>query len=203
MTNIKNNTDSERRRFFRIDDEIGLEYDLITEEDYQNAPEELLQAKQTAFTLSAEFATLNNELSPVLNNIRTSYPEFAQYLEFLNNKIDAISSRLLEEEIDNLDDNICTANISASGIAFKCEQSPPDNQPLKLRIILLPEKIGVEIYGRVQEKLRSPEQKKNGIICIDFEHIRYEDQELMIKHNLNRQMQLLRERNEEDQGNNS
>lgn len=89
-------------------------------------------------------------------------------------------------------------NLSASGIAFKCEEGLPDNQPVKLRIILLPEKIGVIIYGRVQDRLRSAEQIKDGVVCIDFEHIRYDDQELMIKHNLNKQMQLLRQRNEEE-----
>lgn len=198
MNIINNDNDKERRRFFRIDDEIGLEYDLISEEEYLNAPEELAQTKQTAFSLRAEFATLNNEINPTLNSIRNVHPEIGQYLDFLNSKIDTISSRLLEEEIENLEENICTANISASGIAFKPEKPLTDNQPLRLRIILLPEKIGVVIFGRVQEKLRSAEQKDNNIICIDFEHIRYDDQELMIKHNLNRQMQLLRKRNEED-----
>ena len=196
--NNKNQTESERRRFFRIDDEVGLEYELISEEEYKNAPEELEQIKQSAFSLSAEFATLNNEFNPTLNGIRTTHPEIAQYLELLNNKIDSISTHFLEEEIDDLDENTYMVNISASGIAFKPEQDFTDNQPIKLRIILLPEKVGVFIYGRVQEKLRSPEQKKNGVVCIDFEHIRYDDQELMIKHNLNKQMQLLRQRNEEE-----
>jgi len=191
-------TESERRRFFRIDDEVGLEYDLISEDEYQNAPQELEQIKQSAFSLSAEFATLNNEYNPTLNGIRNTHPEIAQYLELLNNKIDAISTHFLEEEIDDLEENTCMVNLSASGIAFKCEQIFADNQPLKLRIILLPEKVGVFIYGRVQEKLRSAEQKKQGIVCVDFEHIRYDDQELMIKHNLNKQMQLLRQRNEDE-----
>ena len=191
-------TESERRRFFRIDDEVGLEYDLISEDEYKNAPQELEQIKQSAFSLSAEFATLNNEYNPTLNGIRNTHPEIAQYLELLNNKIDAISTHFLEEEIDDLEENTCMVNLSASGIAFKCEQDFADNQPLKLRVILLPEKVGVFIYGRVQEKLRSAEQKKQGIVCVDFEHIRYDDQELMIKHNLNKQMQLLRQRNEDE-----
>jgi len=194
----KEQTESERRRFFRIDDEVGLEYDLISEDEYKNAPQELEQIKQSAFSLSAEFATLNNEYNPTLNGIRNTHPEIAQYLELLNNKIDAISAHFLEEEIDDLEENTCMVNLSASGIAFKCEQNLSDNQPLKLRIILLPEKVGVFIYGRVQEKLRSAEQKKQGIVCVDFEHIRYDDQELMIKHNLNKQMQLLRQRNEDE-----
>jgi hypothetical protein len=197
MTDKIEPSESERRRFFRIDDEVGLEYDLISEEEYKTAPEELEQIKQTAFSLSAEFATLNNEYNPTLNSIRNSQPEVAQYLDLLNRKIDSISSKFLEEEIEGLEENTRLVNLSASGIAFKCNDNLPDAQPLKLRIILLPEKIGVVIFGRVQDKLRSAEQRKEGVICVDFEHIRYEDQELMIKHNLNKQMLILRQRNEE------
>jgi len=198
MTDKKEQSESERRRFFRIDDEVGFEYELISEEEYKTAPEELEKIKQTAFSLTAEFATLNNEFNPLLNSIRNSQPEIAQYMDLLNRKIDAISSKFLEEEIEGLEENTRMVNLSASGIAFKCKTGLADNQPLKLRIILLPEKIGVVIFGRVQDRLRSAEQKKNDIICIDFEHIRYDDQELMIKHNLNKQMQLLRQRNEEE-----
>jgi hypothetical protein len=194
----KKEQDSERRRFFRIDDEVGLEYQQVSEEEYKNAPEELAKTKQSTFSLSADFATLNNEYNPALNSIRGSHPEIAQYLELLNNKIDAIGAQLLTEEIDNLDEKTCLVNLSASGIAFKCSDKLADNQPVKLRIILLPEKIGVVIYGRVQDRLRSTEQKQQGIVCIDFEHILYDDQELMIKHNLNKQMLLLRKRNEEN-----
>ena len=196
MTN-KNQSDSERRRFFRIDDEISLEYDFINEEEYANAPAELEKIEKSSFSLSSIFATLNNEHAPTLNSIRTAEPEIAQYLDLLNKKIDYINAHLLEEEVNDLKENICTVNLSASGIAFKSQNNIPDNQPVKLRIILLPEKIGVTIYGRAQENLLSPEQKKMGITCIDFEHIRYADQELMIKHNLNKQMQQLRERNED------
>jgi len=161
----KEQPESERRRFFRIDDEVGLEYQLVSEEEYKNAPEELEKTKQSAFSLSADFATLNSEYSPALNSIRNTHPEIAQYLELLNNKIDSISAQLLEEEIDDLDENTCMVNLSASGIAFKCSETLTDNQPVKLRIVLLPEKIGVVIYGRAQHRLRSAEQK-NKALCV-------------------------------------
>ena len=196
--NKEDQKDNERRRFFRIDDEIGLEYYLVSEDEYSNAPELLSQLKQSAFSLSAEFFTLNNEHNTTLNSIRNTHPEIAEYLEIINKKIDSISTHFLEDEIDDLDENIHTVNLSASGIAFKCNEKINDAQAVKLRLILLPEKIGITVYGRAQDNLRSEEQKKEGVICIDFEHILYDDQELMIKHNLNKQMLLLRQRNEDE-----
>ena len=140
MTDNKDQSESERRRFFRIDDEVGLEYNFISEAEYKTAPEELEKIKQTAFSLSAEFATLNNEFNPTLNSIRNSHPEIAQYLDLLNKKIDSISTRFLEEEIEGLEESTRMVNLSASGIAFKCDTDLPNEQPVKLRIILLPEK---------------------------------------------------------------
>lgn len=196
-----NQSENERRRFFRIDDEIGLEYELLSEEEYKKAPEELETIKQTPFSLSAEFATLNNDHYPLLNSIRNNDPDIAQYLELLNTKIDAINTQLLEEEVDDIEEHTYLVNLSASGIAFKCQEKLNDKQALKLSIILLPEKVGIVVYGRSEDKLRSAEQTKNDITCINFEHLRYDDQELMIKHNLNKQMQQLRQRNEEEQDN--
>ncbi len=194
----KEKDNNERRRFFRIEDEICLDYEIISEEEYNNAPEELAKIKQSAFSLSANFASLNNEYNPMLNSIKHSSPEIGQYLDLLNQKIDSLGQQLLEDENPCADGNTIKVNLSASGIAFQCNEKPKDGQGMKLKIILLPEKIGVVIYGKVQHCLQSDEQRKNNIICIDFEHIRYDDQELMIKHNLNKQMQELRQRSEDE-----
>jgi len=195
---INDQTNDERRRFFRIEDEICLDYEVITEEEYRNAADELAKIKQSAFSLSATFAALNNEYNPILNSIKHSSPEIGQYLDLLNRKIDSLGQQLLEEENPCSDGNTIKVNLSASGIAFQCDEKLKDSQGMKLKIILLPEKIGVITYGRVQHCLQSKSQRESNIICIDFEHIRYDDQELMIKHNLNKQMQELRQRSENE-----
>ena len=187
--------ENERRRFFRIDDEVCLEYDLISEEAYANAPTELAQIQQSSFGLSANFASLNFEYNPILNSIRSSHTEIAQYFDFINRKLDALSQHLLEEEIPCENSRKQIVNISASGIAFKSQEKLKDNQPLRLRIVLLPEKIGIMVFGRVNHS----NKKDKDLVSIDFEHIRHDDQELMIKHNLNKQMQELRQRSEDNE----
>lgn len=187
----------ERRRFFRIDDEVCLEYELISEQEYSNAPQELEQVQQSSFGLSADFAFMNFEYSPILNSIRSAHPEIGQYLDFINRKLDALSQRLLEEEIPCENSNKQLVNISASGIAFNSSDELEDNQPLRIRLVLLPEKVGILVFGRVVHNHTSDSDRN--LISIDFEHIRYDDRELMIKHNLNKQMQELRQRSEDHQ----
>ncbi len=191
------NEAGERRRFFRIDDKICLEYTILSDDEFKAAPEMLAQNKLSAFSLSAEFATLNNSFHPMLNSIKHSSPEIGQYLELLNNKIDALSQQLLTDELPCSESDMYQANLSASGIAFNCSENLAIGSKLKLKIILLPEKIGILVFGTV--KNCTPNQDSTYHIGVDFEHISYEDQELMIKHNLNKQMLDLRERAENNQ----
>jgi len=186
--------DEERRRFFRIEDEIYLEVTVVNEQDYKIAPQELATVQQSAFALSATFASMNHNHLPMMNSIRAGYPEIAQYLDLMNRKLDSLSQHLLEEQLPCSGENKIKVNISASGISFESDQTYSINQPLMLRLVLLPEKIGIEVFGRVVNTQAMTESDNKTQISVDLEHIRNEDQELLIKHNLNKQMQELREK---------
>jgi len=189
---MNRNNDSERREFFRIDDLVFLEFSVVTEQEYNSAPEFLQNLHNSSFSLSADFATLNNNIHPVLNNINQLHPDIAQYLEFLNSKIDSLGHLLLEKETSFDANKTVPANLSASGIMFETETDLPANERLKIELVLLPEKIGILVFGKVVTTKKNNNNKN--LIAIEFEHIRYEDQELMIKHNLNKQMSDLREK---------
>jgi len=185
---IKINED-ERRDFFRIDDDVYIDIQAVSEQEYNSAPETLQDLDDDSFSLSANFATLNNKINPVLNNIKQLHPDIGEYLEAINNKIDSLSQHILYESSNYDNQKLIRANISASGIQFETQQDFKVEQTLKLELVLLPEKIGVLIFGRVVEI-------KESALTIRFEHMRPEDQELMIKHNLNKQMSELREKND-------
>ncbi|MDH5473747.1 MAG: PilZ domain-containing protein [Gammaproteobacteria bacterium] len=191
----KESDQNERRGFFRIDDQIKLEYEIVSDDEYNNATQILNEVHDSSFALSANFATLNHDNSYLLNNIRRGTPEIAQYLDLLNQKIDALSQHLLENEISLSEEGLTTANISASGIAFKTPENLKKNQAIKTKIVLMPEKIGIQAYGRIID-CRPDTENNNYIASMNFEHIRNDDKELMIKHNLNKQMIELRKRSE-------
>lgn len=185
---IKINED-ERRDFFRIDDNVYIDFEIISEEEYKLAPSTLESLNDSSFNLSANFATLNNNINPVLNNIKQLHPEIGAFLDMINGKIDDLSQHILQNNSNYDESKTINANLSASGIQFKSSQILKPQQPIKLELILLPEKIGVLVFGRVVDT-------KDGLTSIVFEHLRPEDQELMIKHNLNKQMTTLREKND-------
>lgn len=185
---IKINED-ERRDFFRIDDEIYLDFEAITDDEYAAAPLTLKNLHESAFSLSANFATLNNNIHPILNNIKQLHPDIGEYLDVLNSKIDSLSQQMLYENSSFDQSKVISANLSASGIQFSSNKDYEPGQAIKLELVLLPEKIGILIFGRVVKF-------KDSSIAIEFEFLRPEDQELMIKHNLNKQMSDLREKND-------
>jgi len=185
---IKINED-ERRDFFRIDDEIYLDFESISEDEYAAAPVTLENLHKSAFSLSANFATLNNTVHPILNNIKQLHPDIGEFLDVLNSKIDSLSQHILYQNSTFDQSKVISANISASGIQFKSDTIFEINQAVKLELVLLPEKIGVLIFGRVIKS-------EKDYLSIKFDFLRAEDQELMIKHNLNKQMTDLREKND-------
>jgi len=193
-----NNNQNERRDFFRIDDEVHLEYEAVHEDEYNNAKQILNEVHESTFALSANFATLNHDNNFLLNNIRRNSPEISQYLDLLNQKIDALSQHLLENSTASSEDNLVTVNISASGIAFNTSDKLEKNQAIKLRIVLLPEKVGIQAYGRIID-CKPDAENKGFLSSVDFEHIRNDDTELMIKHNINKQMIELRKRSEDEE----
>lgn len=187
-----NETHKERREYFRIEDDVYLDVQAISEEEYSKAETTLNELSEYAFSLSAEFATLNNKIHPILNNIRQLHPDIAQYLDFLNTKIDSLSHQLLQKENIYNKDKLVHANISASGIMYENTNELQKGSPVKLEIVLFPEKIGLVIFGRIAH---CRQHNNKNCTSIEFEHIREEDQELMIKHNLNKQMSDIREQN--------
>lgn len=186
MININ---EGERRDFFRIEDEIYLDFEIISDEEYATAPITLENLDKSAFSLSANFATLNNGVNPILNNIKQLHPDIGEYLEVLNSKIDSLSQHILYGSSTFDTSKVVSANISASGIRFNSETKLEINQAVKLQLVLLPEKIGILIFGRVIKSI-------DGDITIEFNYLRPEDQELLIKHNLNKQMSDLRVKND-------
>ncbi len=189
--------ENERREYFRIDDDIYMEYTVISENEFNNAPDFLKELNNSSFSLSADFATLNNSIHPLLNNIKQIHPDVGEYLEFINQKIDSLNQLLLIKETGFDESKVIRANLSASGISFPSQDQFTVDQFIKIELVLLPEKVGILIFGRIVaiKDIRDCEDKS---ICIQFEHIRPEDRELMIKHNLNKQMADIREKNDYD-----
>lgn len=177
---------SERRRFFRINDRVGVAYRVLSDEEAASRRE---REPRPVDVLSL--------LSRYEHTIQTLLPELdaaplQQLLGALNDKINCViaqlelDSRLVREVAHRVHE----VNISACGMAFVAEEPIPAGKILSLDLILKPDGRHIASYGQV---LGSEAQDRGFYVRIEFLGLAPGDQELLIQHIVRRQGSLLRE----------
>ena len=181
------NTVDERRRFFRVKDEIILDIECIEEKDLQKLHHKIQKIPaRSELTITTELNILSNEFLPVLNKIRKDTPDIGQYLDMLNKKIDAIAQVLSIKE-GHLDEQPRTeVCLSASGIAYNSPEKYKIGQHLDIHLTLFPEINHVHLLGYIHQQEKS--EKEGYHTIINFSHINSIDEDLIVKHTISTQM---------------
>lgn len=143
MTSLSEN----RRRFFRIDDRVRLNYRL-------RSPHEGLAAYHAGTvqqTAAVQLQQLDLELNGLLNTLYRDNPVAAQALGLLNRKVQILSeetevqsrSRMVGDSLE------VDVNISGCGLAFNTVEALGEKDVLELEITLLPSQATLHLLGRV------------------------------------------------------
>lgn len=183
----------ERRRYFRIEDEIVLFLRQVTPEQ-ACLNESLDDYPLDAFSLSARLDLLSQEARSPLRRIAREQPELAEYLKLLDRKIELIARALLEKESDIADRHANRVNLSASGLAFDAEIGFEPGALLELKMLLPPALMGVVAFGEVVYCNRNPDESARPYrVAVDFVGIKEQDRELLIRHVVRKQSNQLRD----------
>ncbi len=180
----------ERRRYFRIDDEIMLVYRSISPEDIP-APEQFQSRFVDCFSLTSTLEYLTQESQAQLRLIQRDYPDVAKYFEALERKIEVLAHAFMVSNNRLTDQPTHKVNLSASGIAFDTEQFLVEGQILELKMVVPPALVGIMTFGKVIYcRGRGDGLYRAGV---DFLSLRDQDREFLIRHVIKRQLNLLRE----------
>ncbi len=183
---------SERRRFFRVEDEIVLVYRPIAPEDMPD-PAQFQNQLLDPFSLTSTLEYLTQESHAHLRRIERDHPEVAEYLRSLERKIDVLAQALMISNNRLVDQPTRKVNLSAAGIAFDADQPIAEGSLLELKMVLPPSLVGIVTFGRVVHC--SPrEGEKSWRVGVDFLSMREQDREVLIRHVVKRQLTLLRQR---------
>lgn len=178
----------ERRRFFRVEDEIVLVYRPIAPEDMP--PAEAFQNQLVDhFSLTSTLAYLTQESQAQLRRIERENPAVAEYLKTLERKIEALAQAVLISNNHLADQPTRKVNLSAAGIAFTADQPLAEGDLLELKMVLPPSLVGIVTFGKVVYCTRQPEGWRVGV---DFLSMREQDREVLIRHVVKRQLTLIR-----------
>ncbi len=181
----------ERRRYYRIEDEVSLALQPIDKTELDERLEDFW-SNQHAFSIRNNFNFQIEQHIADRHNIETRMPELARYLAVLENQIADITDKFIVDE----DEQAMTqksVNLSAQGIAYSDDQPLSTDELIELKIKLLPSGLRLVIIARVVlvetgESGQDPGQHR---ISLDFEHLHEADREILIKHVHSKQLESL------------
>ncbi|TQV68055.1 PilZ domain-containing protein [Exilibacterium tricleocarpae] len=178
----------ERRRFFRIDDTVGVAYRLLSEAELA----ELDTAEEPPRDVFALLAKFDTQLERGIGQLRVKQPLLGEVLDALNGKLDAVINQL---EIDDhlvrrLAQKIQEVNISACGMGFLCDTDVAPEQALDLELALKPGNLNIHTRARVVA--REPRDGGGYYLRVDFIGMSEADQEVLIQHIVKRQGSIIR-----------
>ncbi len=184
----------ERRRFFRIEDEINLFFKKVDVSSIKRASDLESDVLHNC-SLAAALDILSQESQVILNRIERKDTDISDYLRVMDNKIDLIARTLLMDGNELIEQESRNASLSASGVAFEAEEQLKEGDFLELRLLLASSMAVIVCYGYVVYCRKNKEKESNFpyVIGVAYSEIKDQDQELLIKHVVKRQMQQIRE----------
>jgi hypothetical protein len=181
---------NERRRYYRIEDEVLLVLQLIEPADIDDRLEDFW-ANEHAFSIRNNYNFQIEQHIADRHKIENQMPELARYLGVLEKQIDHITDRLIGDEHDNQMVRK-KANLSAQGISFIEAEAPGQGDLVELKLKLLPSGLRLVIMARIVlvEPDSAGKQDKTRI-SLDFENLHEADREILIKHIHGKQIESL------------
>ena len=182
---------SNRRSYFRIDDRLGVSYQILEPLEFQHRQQEhrlmrLQDHKQRQ---------LEQKIGSGIRAVEIRYPYLGEILGLLNQKIEQIGHKggeLNQTETDVIEPR--PVNISASGIAFFQDSPLEHNSALELLLTLSPDNVQLKLFGLVvdctAQKSAEIEHYKIGV---EFEYLVEEDREELVQYIMRQQNIALRQ----------
>ncbi len=181
-------TEDERRRYFRINETVGIAYQLLDteKEDHPlgNMPDVLeLVSKQ------------DKQIERLLLEVEEEHPKVAELITVFNQKLERVVSQLMLESqlVDRIAQRVKEANISACGIAFSTDEAIDLGACLTLELTLYPSDKAIQTKAIVVGCEPAPEGDL-WFWRLDFFNMSEKAQETLIQHIVQRQSQQIKDR---------
>lgn len=190
----------ERREYFRIDDEVALDYRLISPGEAELLRERIKSRVVDRFTVASSFTATSRQMTHVIHKVQNQSPELARCLQAIDQKLNMIAQLFVSEEMDLHEQSTREVNLSAGGISFRSQQKIRIDSLLELRMVLFPSLVGILTVSRaVQcERVNDANLKFPWQISVVYEHLRESDRELLVRHIMSKETQQLRSRRSEN-----
>jgi hypothetical protein len=193
MHNINNAKAEDRRDFFRIDDEVNLFYKKIDEKQVTE-PHHLSDNILNSCSLSTALEMVSQESAQLLYRLQKNQPDVADYLRIIDAKIGLLAQAVMMQGFQSKENDTRNVNISATGIAFNCEEQLKQGECLEIRMLLVSTMTVILTYGKVIYCKHSEpnDSQYPHFVGVDFMQMKDEDREILIRYVVKKQLQQIR-----------
>jgi hypothetical protein len=184
----------ERREYFRIRDQVVLDYQPLDAAEAALVAEEIQRDMPDRFTVVSRFEASSRIMNRLTHTFASKMPDLARYLKSMDDKLNYMARLFVMEAIDLHERIPQVVTLSGGGICFGVDREYTEDTLLELRIVLLPSMTGILSVGKVVHC----QQAFPGLsgspwnIAVEYRDIREPDRDLLVKHIMNRQTEELR-----------
>ncbi len=182
------NEEQERRRFFRIDDELVLSYRLVSN-DETNIAGRMKDPENTLVSLASELEKMNEVSRIHLRQVEKESPEAARYFSFIEEKINLLAHHMLRESDELFMETARPVNLSGSGVSFASDSELSVNSCIELKFILSPSLAKITSLAKVVSCRPNGEKFT---IAAEFTRLNDSDRDLLVRHVVKKQMNDIR-----------
>ncbi|WP_213378954.1 PilZ domain-containing protein [Allochromatium tepidum] len=172
------NQDRDRRRYFRIEDHMGLLVVPVGPAEQARLIESLENPSSRAGLMNDLHAIRELHL-PERRALEYKFPTVAAYVKVIESQIEALAQAIGDGEgfPNSPDTDAC---LSAQGVGFDWPEVLEIDSYVDLRLTLFPDRVHIRALARV---VRCDAADDRGYrVAVDFTHLREADREAIIKH---------------------
>lgn len=186
---------TERRRYFRIDDNALIKYRGLAPAELDAARAQMVAHHVQADNLRTALEPLDARLAEMMPALRRESRVLAEAIELINRKLGLLGAALatshnVEGDEARDEHQPLTVNLSGGGMALSARQTLPAGSWLLIELVLLPANHALCALGRVTDVRRRAE---DAVMGVEFEGLREADRDALTSHVLRTQAQRLRE----------
>lgn len=185
---------SDRRRHFRVQDQILVDYEIVTDAEVRGAASHMELVDPAELSATTTLRRLETELQNALSRLSNRHGEIIRCLDLLNSKVNTVAALLNptgKQDKELMQRDVCDCSLSSSGVAFTCREELPLDSRVRLRLVILPDYFHVTAFGEVVRvtPIENPDDGFTHVIGVNFLHILDRYREALARRSLQREIE--------------
>ena len=193
-------TYKESRRSFRVEENIYLSSEVLTEDEFQNGLATWQVRSQSALNSQTALLEVDAELTEKLFLLKSKAPAVADCLSLINDKVTLVASELpdLRAARDKLTSQAAVkCELGADGMMFESDMAYKVGTCLVLQLLLETHQFYFETFARILRVIE-PEPGENSpptrLIAVEFHGMKPALRDVLIQHLFSLETETLRMR---------